>query len=100
MGLSPTWAARRRFLSPACPAMLATIGAVKHKFHSSGYPQFFVDPKQIVTHGVFAETELLGDLPIGQTLCDETPYLPFPPRKEVAAVRIGYPNWFFSSKCL
>jgi hypothetical protein len=76
--------------SPFVPSsgLLALPHHIQGEFHSIGNAQFVVDTEQIVTYCVIAETELYGNVFIGETLCDETDYLPLTFSQQAESLRV------------
>src|SRR5262249_2794435 len=72
-----------------CLATARVPQDVENQFDAAGDTQLFVNPKQIIANSVFAEAELLGDVPVAESLSDQIGDLSLPLGEQISSFSIG-----------
>lgn len=67
---------------------MALLEAIQHEFDTARNPQFFEDPKQIISHGVLAQFEMPRNFPVGHAFGYQARDIFFALRQQIAAACI------------
>ena len=70
--------------------MVAVVDGVEHQFDPGGDAQLVENAKQILLYGVFAECQLLGDIPIREPFRDQGDHLLLARSQQAAALHIHH----------